>query len=114
MKNENMTKERYLEIIANFKAFVNDIANKPYYDKEYGTKHQGNITFAHFVFYALVRGKNPEITTHDVESEKYLHVLELLRTMSKPNYRDSQLRHSLRVAMGLTDEEITSILSTSI
>ncbi|CAH7200794.1 conserved hypothetical protein [Vibrio chagasii] len=110
MKNTNMTKERYLEITANFKTFVNDKANKPYFDEEDGTKMLGKITFLHFVFYALFRGKNPEITTHDVESETYQHTIGLLKSMTRSSNHETYCRGLIRNAMGMTDDEITDTL----
>ncbi|MDK9790151.1 hypothetical protein [Vibrio sp. D431a] len=70
-----MTKEEYLNLITSFRGFVKAPENKPYKCKTYGTKYEGNVQLIHYVMYAVLRGKSPESTTHDVNSEKFIDAM---------------------------------------
>lgn len=79
-QNYTMTKERFMEVVANFKAFVKDKANHPTYDKDYGTKYAGKLDINHFILYAILRQKDTAKTSHDpVNSETYLDAMAMFR-----------------------------------
>ncbi len=77
-----LTKAKWETAVKEFKAFLKDKGNMPYHDT-YGTKHPGNINLPTFVFYALLRDKDPLHCTHDALSEKYTDALTLMNSMSK-------------------------------
>lgn len=112
--NSNMTKERYLQIKANFKAFVKDPENRPYYCETYGTKYEGYTSLIHFALYAILRNKDPKITSHDPEnSEKFLDAISDLKSiyMTTGNIGDHRKYIYVTKPFGLTSEELKEALS---
>lgn len=72
---ETMNKETYLRLVKEFKDSTKNKDLKPYWGKDWlgnKIKIKGDFIFEHYIFYALLRNKNPEITTHDVSSESYI------------------------------------------
>jgi effector-binding domain-containing protein len=81
-KNEVLTKEGYLNLVSEFKESTKDKKHKPYWGKSWDgdkIKIKGNFTFEIFIFYSLLRNKDPKKTTHDIKSEKYLMALHSLK-----------------------------------
>jgi hypothetical protein len=115
MNNTTMTKERYLQIIATFKSFVKNKKNHPTIDQDYGTKYEGNVRFEHFVLYAMLRNREPAKTTHDVNCETYISVMEQLKRMANSSVELS--KHwswgwsHLNKGFGLTEEEFRAIVN---
>lgn len=105
---ELFTKEEYLNLISTFREFVKDPQNKPYKCESYGTKYSGNVTLLHFVLYAVLRGKSPTKTTHDVESEKYCQALRDLETLKEG--RSVYGVNGLEKAFGLDPERLSEVL----
>ena len=108
MNNKALSKEQFFEMRKTFKAFVKDRSNHPRKDATYGSKIGGNVMFKHFVAYAVLRGKDPALTTHDVESESYQDVLRDLRRYSEGG-SDWELERFL-LAFGLDFETISFAL----
>ena len=77
-----MTKELYLQLVKEFKESANNKDFKPSWGKNWNgdkEKQNGTFVFEHYIFYALLRNKNPEITTHDPLSESYHDALSNLK-----------------------------------
>lgn len=113
--NTNMTKERYLQIKANFKAFVKDPANLPYYCETYGTKYDGYTGLIHFALYAILRNKDPKITSHDPEnSEKFLDAISDLKSLHMATGKIADHRKYTYVTkpFGITSDELKLALET--
>jgi len=51
-----MTKKEYKEVKCAWARAVNNKENKPYKDKEYGTKIDGTLNAMHFIVYNIIRG----------------------------------------------------------
>ncbi len=116
MKNEmafTLTKERYKEILATFKAFVKNKDNHPKKDEAYGTKYNFRITLSHFVLYAIIRNQDPAATSHDPEnSEKYIDAISSLRSLMR-NYKPESVSWGFKTfgeAFGITEAELNELL----
>lgn len=96
------------QYVASFRAFLKDPDNKPYYCSTYGTKYPGKVTFEHFVFYAMIKGKNPELTTHDINSERYQAILALFKRIGN---KEVKAPASLGIPFGMSSEEVTEALT---
>lgn len=107
----NLTMDTHAASIRHFRGFVADPANKPSQDPSYGTKHPGRITLLHFMFYAILRGKSPESTSHDPKnSEKYQSALRQLYSLTQGG--NEALLRELHQSFGLTDHHIVDVLKT--
>lgn len=74
-----ISKEKYVNAIKDFKDFIKNKDNYSYPHEIYGHKVEGIIGLKHFMFYAMLRNKDIEKTTHNVESEKYQYALRMFR-----------------------------------
>lgn len=114
MNNTTMTKERYIQITNSFKAFVKDKANHPNVDKKYGTKYGGKISHVHFVVYAMLRGRAPELTTHSIEAKSFISAIKTLDEMAyckaPATLQRLKLWDSIRKPFGLTEDEFRQIV----
>ncbi|MFS1427928.1 hypothetical protein LMH73_012410 [Vibrio splendidus] len=104
------TRDRFMEIVEQYKAYVNNSLalrkepmKKPCCDQ-----------MELYVMYVLLKGRNPECTTHCVESEKYEQALSNIKSYlvaSSTSYSHTgwnafnDHRVLLDKAIGLTDEE---------
>lgn len=100
--NHLFTEDRFNEIIVTFKVFVKDKDNKPWKNETYGTQYPGKVTFEHFIFYAMLRGKDPVKTTHDPESERYKMIID---RFSRALQGKGFLLKPVVSALGMTEEE---------
>lgn len=100
--------EDFHQTIARFRAFQADKANRPTYDKRYGTKYPGKLGHLHYAFYAILRGKSPDITTHDVNSVSYAEIKDELARVAK----DSPFSYDadLAEAFGLSCQQIRHVI----
>ncbi|CAH7386389.1 hypothetical protein VCHA53O466_40478 [Vibrio chagasii] len=105
-----LTKEQFKAAVISFKEFVKSKDNKPYYCKTYGTKYAGEVRFDHYVAYAIMRGKNPEITTHDAESESFKCVMLNLKRMAESTMARERMEDSISKAFGLSSVEFQKVL----
>lgn len=96
------TKERYLEILRNFASFVNHPSAKPVYHEKGHKMIDSAASFETFIFHAMISGKNPEITTHDANSDSYKEAL--CRVVSNGFTRE------LATAFGMTFEEVELVI----
>jgi hypothetical protein len=79
--NRIMSKELYMKLVAEFKESTKNKEFKPYFGKDYcgnKIKMKGKFSFVTYIFYAILRGKDPAKTTHDVLSETYSDALYYL------------------------------------
>jgi hypothetical protein len=81
-----MNYERKTQLIKEFKESFHNKNLKPTY-AELGHKIEGKLNFNIFVFYAILRNKNIEKTTHDIKSEKFLSILYILKDFENKNSR---------------------------
>lgn len=98
------------QAIVHFRNYHADKANRPTYDTRYGTKYPGKLKHIHYAFYAILRGKPAEITTHDENSESYIDVCEIFSSI-----RDGRTPRGcalLAEAFGLSAEQIRHVLVT--
>jgi hypothetical protein len=107
--------EQFHQAIAHFRRYQADPANKPQYDKQYGTKYPGNISHLHYAFYALLRGKNPAITSHDPASDGFVELINMIRVLGDAkqhaNWMYSKASQSLSTAFGLSAEQIAHVIT---
>lgn len=112
-----LSKERHFEIVKTFKEFAKNKENHPYKDQTYGNKIDGKLSFIHYVLYAIIRQKNPDLTSHDPKnSEKYAEIMSSLDQAMHNIKRDGNLsRYSYynRIAsdFGITPEELYAVLN---
>tara|TARA_B100000749_G_C18449194_1_gene475509 strand:- start:3024 stop:3488 length:465 start_codon:yes stop_codon:yes gene_type:complete len=109
-----MSEETFHTAIATFRSAVKDPNNKPRYDKSYGTKYAGLITFEHFVFYALLRGVDIRRTTHSITSERFLDVVKYLDydRISK-NDSSKRITNRIKSEFGLTTQQMMDVLEAN-
>ena len=107
-----MNYERKQQLIAEFKTAFHNKDFKPKYS-ELGHKIEGKLTFSIFIFYAMLRNKKIEKTTHDVESDKYKEQLMLFKA-ALPNYNgymQSNIFSKIKTVFpSITEEEIVSVI----
>ena len=77
--NRTLTKEKFELAVKDFRSFLKDKKNHSYHHPEFGNKIEGKLKFRHFIFYAMLKNRDIEKTTHDVSSEKYLVELDLIK-----------------------------------
>lgn len=75
-----LTRESFLEARDGFREFVKAPKNKPTRCETYGTKYPGNVSFIHFGFYAVLRGKPVSSVTHSIDSERYQDMVSILKS----------------------------------
>ena len=109
-----ISEDTFHSAVAAFRSAVKDPDNKPYYDKKYGTKYAGVITFEHFVFYALLRGVDIRKTTHDVASEKFYDVVQSLKSDRTSNVEGSKrVINRIKSEFGLTTKQMMDVLEAN-
>jgi hypothetical protein len=83
-----MNYEKKQELIKEFKAATKNKAFNPTIDTQYGNKYEGKLHYLHYMFYAMLRNKNIELITHDIESPKFkIRKLQLL-SFVKDTYQE--------------------------
>lgn len=91
-----LTKEQFIAMRTTFKQTVNDPQHRPRYCKTYGTKYPGALRFEHFIVYALFRGKDLNVVTHNHKSEHFTSIITSLLALSEisDDYRNRVIRPS--------------------
>lgn len=98
------SKERYLEIMKTFSKFVNSPDIKPVYHEKGHKIRASKASFEVFIFHAMLQGKNPEITTHDANSENYTDALAFVLS------KHSIIVNALSEAFGMSKEEVELVV----
>lgn len=107
----DLSVEAHAATIRHFRQFVANPANRPSKDPNNGTKYPGRIALIHFMFYAILRGKSPESTSHaPTESLKYQSVLRQLSAL--PMAANASLLRELHLAFGLSEGDVRAVMST--
>tara|TARA_Y100001973_G_C5167120_1_gene316837 strand:+ start:729 stop:1163 length:435 start_codon:yes stop_codon:yes gene_type:complete len=104
--------EQFHEAIGTFRTYQADKSNHPTYDSTYGTKYPGKLSHIHYAFFAVLRGKSPEITTHDVNSESYRDIKRHLNGLTDLERDYYGARQKLVEAFGLTPQQIAHVIET--
>ncbi|WP_415913189.1 hypothetical protein [Neptuniibacter sp. QD37_11] len=102
--NTGICRARFIEIRDYFRSFIKDKDNHPYYCEDYGTKYPGKVTYEHFIFYAILKGKDPKRCSHDPDGERFKEAMECLR---EPFAYTRIVR-----AFHMSDEEVKVVLSS--
>jgi hypothetical protein len=101
-EQKRLSDEVFHGAIAQFKAYQKDPDNRPKKDPDYGHKIEGNLTHEHYIFYALLRGKDPAKTSHDPSGESFKGKMDALVRRGFPYGK---------VAFGLSPEDVRMVLS---
>lgn len=101
--NDILSFDAFHNAIVHFRRFQADPANRPTYDPKYGTKYPGKLTHLHYAFYALLRGKSPEITSHDTDALSHQSIHQTLIRMGNGN---ASAPDALQRAFGLSGRQI--------
>lgn len=107
-----MNYERKQQLITEFKTAFHNKDFKPTY-AELGHKIEGKLTFSIFIFYAMLRNKKIEKTTHDIKSDKYKEQLMLFKATlpSYSGYTKSNIFNKLKIVFpSITEEEVISVI----
>jgi hypothetical protein len=59
------------QLMKEFKESIHNPDFMPTYCPSYGTKYDGVFKFKHFIFYSMLKNKNIEKTSHDIESTRF-------------------------------------------
>lgn len=105
----NLSLEAHAATVRHFRQFVANPSNRPSRDPHNGTKYPGSIALIHFMFYAILRGKSPESTSHaPKESVKYQSAIRQLSAL--PMATNASLLRELHLAFGLSEADIRAVL----
>jgi hypothetical protein len=102
--------EKFHEAIASFRDYQAAPANHPKYDENYGTKLPGKLSHVHYAFFALLRGKSPEATTHDVKSDSYHRIKHQLKELTRVDRDYYGVQKKLVEAFGLSRLQIAHVI----
>lgn len=124
--NTILTKEKYMETIKTFREMFNDkeLTRKKHFqtitvvrdnvevEKKVCYLTPSLYQLKHFVFYHMLRGKNPDSTVHSTESEKYVEVMGRFRYVAKENSKqhDYFLKSIQKGFPNLSLEQIQEII----
>jgi len=102
---------RKQQLIEEFKVATKDDFFKPFYDKTYGNKYAGSLTYLHYVFYSFLRGKDGSETTHNKNAYKFLYRQKQL--LSFTNDYSAELK-DIRLKSGISpyEKEYSSSIKT--
>jgi hypothetical protein len=102
--------EKFHEAIASFRDYQAGKSNHPKYDETYGTKLTGKLSHVHYAFFALLRGKSPEATTHDVKSDSYHRIKHQLKELTHVDRDYYGVQKKLVEAFGLSRLQIAHVI----
>lgn len=104
-----MNYERKQQLIQEFKTAFHNKDFRPKY-AELGHKIEGKLNFSVFIFYAMLRNKKIEKTTHNIDSDKYKEQLMFFKSTLNSEYNGYMKRHIFNsittVFPSITEEEI--------
>ena len=107
-----MNYERKQQLTQEFKISFHNKDFRPTY-APLGHKIEGKLTFNVFIFYAMLRNKNIEKTTHDVNSDKFTEAVSHFKSsLNKDSwYRNHMYNKVKHVFPSLFEEEFIEVIS---
>ncbi len=134
IKENNMniilTKDEYLKTIQSFKEIFNNkdlrkkkkfhthtyVANNKEFKSVTCEIQPGLLQLQHFIFYRILRNKNPEKAVHSVESQKYKDVMWRFNFVKNNNIENSTVQYVIKnIQKGfpdLSDQQIQEIIKS--
>lgn len=106
-----MNYERKQQLTQEFKTSFHNKEFRPTY-AELGHKIEGKLNFNVFIFYAMLRNKNIEKTTHDVNSEKFTSAVDYFKNATKETgwYRNYLYNELKIVFPSLKEDELVEVI----
>lgn len=122
--NTLLTKEQYLETIETFKKMFNDrsLTQKKHFTTHKVVKNNVEIEqkscivkpslyqLRHFIFYHMLRKKDPASTVHSIESEKYIYEMSRFKRVKEGQDLDFFIKEIQRGFPTLSPEQIRDII----
>lgn len=79
------------ELKKNWKKFIESKENKPYRGEDCGIRYPGKVCFEHYIFWSLLRGKDPASSSHDVLSKSYSYSYKVAKVEFDKKDKNSRL-----------------------
>jgi hypothetical protein len=122
--NTILTKEQYLETVKTFKSMFNDksLTQKKHFTtiktvrNNVETEQKTCIIkpslyqLRHFIFYHMLRKKDPAATVHSIESEKYIYEMSRFNSIKEGKHLDFFIKEIQRGFPTLSPEQIRDII----
>lgn len=113
-QHETMTKEQYFKLVEEFKSATKNKEFKPCYVKNWNgdlIKADGEFTFSHYIFYAALRHRNINKTTHSTESDTFKNAKDIIKFYNKYSKSFKFYEKIKKVIPSLTEEQFIEIIS---
>lgn len=122
--NTILTKEQYLETVKTFKSMFNDksLTQKKHFTTIKTVKNNVETEqktciikpslyqLRHFIFYHMLRKKDPSTTVHSVDSEKYIYEMSRFNSIKEGKDLDFFIKEIQRGFPTLSSEQIRDII----